>query len=140
MTQPAHCPITGAKGKKVNGATLKCMLSVSLRQVQDVNYYFCRDATCDVVYFSEDGQQVFRKHEIRELVYQKESQNPHVPICYCFGHTQAQIAQDIKNTGTTPVVQNIKSGIQTGQCACDWRNPQGDCCLGNVLELVKRLK
>jgi hypothetical protein len=30
------------------------------------------------------------------------------------------------------IVDDIKAGIKAGQCACDLRNPQGTCCLGNV--------
>lgn len=139
MPQPGHCPITGTQGRKVDGATVKSMLAISLRNVRDVTYYFCRETECDVVYFSEDGEQVFRKHEVRERVYQKESHNPNVPICYCFRYTPADIQRDIAQTRETNVINDIKSGIQAGQCACDPRNPQGDCCLGNVISLVKKL-
>jgi hypothetical protein len=37
-------------------------------------------------------------------------------------------------------VDDIDTGINTGQCACDLRNPQGSCCLGNVRGLIKRLQ
>jgi hypothetical protein len=37
------------------------------------------------------------------------------------------------------IVDDINAGLNTGQCACDLRNPQGSCCLGNVRELIKRL-
>jgi hypothetical protein len=36
------------------------------------------------------------------------------------------------------LIEEIKAGIKTGQCACDIRNPQGSCCLGNVSAVVKR--
>ncbi|MCA0454838.1 MAG: hypothetical protein LCI00_12770 [Chloroflexi bacterium] len=137
--QPGYCPITRTKGKKVGGATVKSMLSVSLRTVQDKQYYFCREANCDVVYFSEDGDQLFYTHDIRERVYQKEPHNPDVLICYCFHHSLGAIQQELESTGKTSAVDDINVGIQSGQCACDWRNPQGDCCLGNVHRLIKQL-
>lgn len=31
---------------------------------------------------------------------------------------------------------DITAGIRAGQCACDLRNPQGICCLGNVRRLI----
>ena len=139
MNRPGYCPITGTKGKSVDGATLKALLSVSLRNVRDVPYYFCGEPDCDVVYFSEDGQQMFYTSEVRERVYQKELQNPNVAICYCFQHTVGSIQQAIESSGATDVIDDINAGIQAGQCACDWRNPQGDCCLGNVRLFVKRL-
>jgi hypothetical protein len=138
--QPEYCPVTGTKGKKVGGATLKSMLSVSLRAVQNVQYYFCPEASCDVVYFSENGEQLFYTHDIREQVYQKAPTNPDVLICYCFYHSLGAIQQEFESTGRTSAVDDINAGIQSGQCACDWRNPQGDCCLGNVHRLIKQLR
>lgn len=138
-TQPGYCPLTGTPGKKVDGATIKSMLSISLRRVKDVQYYFCRDSDCNVVYFSEDGQQFFYVNDIRERVYQKEPDNPDVPICYCFRHTPNDIRLQLEATGKADIIADIEAGIQAGQCACDWRNPQGDCCLGNVRQLVKHL-
>jgi hypothetical protein len=140
MYHPGCCPLSGTQGRKVDGATVKSLLSTSLRSVRDVPYYFCHEPECDVVYFSEDGEQTFYKQEVRERVYQKEAHDPATPICYCFRHTRADIEQDIAEKGETGVIDDIKQGIQAGQCACDLRNPQGDCCLGNVLSLVKRLK
>lgn len=137
-TQAGYCPQTGTQGKKVDGSTVKSMLSVSLRAVQDVQYFFCRDADCSVVYFSEDGQHLFHVNDIRERVYQKEPDNPDVPICYCFRHTLKDIKRELEVNGGADVIADIEAGIQAGQCACDWRNPQGDCCLGNVRRFIKQ--
>ncbi len=38
------------------------------------------------------------------------------------------------------IVDDINTGINAGQCACDLRNPQGSCCLGNVRGLAKQLE
>ena len=138
-TQSGYCPLTGTQGKKVDGATVKSMLSISLRTVQDVQYYFCRDSDCNVVYFSDDGQQLFYVNDIRERVYQKEPDNPDVPICYCFRYTPKDVRRELEVTGKAGIIADIEAGIQAGQCACDWRNPQGDCCLGNVRQLIKHL-
>jgi len=138
-TQSGYSPLTGIQGKKVDGATVKSMLSISLRTVQDGQYYFCRDSDCKVVYFSEDGQQLFYVNDIRERVYQKEPDNPDVPICYCFRYTPKDIRLQLEATGKVAIIADIEAGIQEGQCACDWRNPQGDCCLGNVRRFIKHL-
>ncbi len=132
------CPITQTVGKRVDSATLKSMLAVSLHQVQDIDYFFCRESNCEVVYFSADGKQVFKTHEVRERVFQKEPDSSDVLICYCFRHTPGSIRAEIENTGGSTVVEDINQGIKAGQCACDWRNPQGDCCLGNVSSLIKK--
>jgi len=92
-----------------------------------------------VVYFSEDGQQLFYVNNIRERVYQKEPDNPDVPICYCFRYMLKDVRHELEAKGKVYVIGDIEARIQAGQCACHWRNPQGDCCLGNVLQLIKHL-
>lgn len=138
--QPKHCPICEAKGRPVDRATVKSMLSVSLRRVRDAAYRFCATANCPVVYFSEDGAQTFLTADVRERVYQKEPEADDVLICYCFHHTPGEIRLELAASGETAVIDDIQAGIQAGQCACDWRNPQGSCCLGNVQQFVRRLR
>ena len=133
------CPRCGQKGKKIDTATVKALLAVSLRQVRDVPYRFCSNAACDVVYFSEDGAQTFTTDQVRVRVYQKEPQADDVFVCYCFRHTRGEIHTELQRSGTTSALDDITAGIKAGQCACDWRNPQGSCCLGNVRALVAEL-
>ena len=133
------CPVCGKAGKSLHGQTIKSLLSVSLRQVQEVQYLFCRTQTCPVVYFSDDGEQTFTIEEIRERVYQKEPEAEAVFICYCFRHTIGELRSAAAEERSA-IVDNIDSGINAGQCACDLRNPQGSCCLGNVRGMIKRLE
>ena len=133
------CPECGKTGKPVQGQTIKALLSVSLRQVQNLKYLFCRTQTCPVVYFSNDGEQTFTVEQVRERVYQKEPDAQDVFICYCFRYRVGEI-RAASPAGRNAVVDDINTGINTGQCACDLRNPQGSCCLGNVRGLIKRLE
>lgn len=136
----AHaCPICGERGKPVQGQTVKALLSVSLRAVQSVEYLFCKTQTCPVVYFSPDGEQTFTVEQVRERVYQKEPDNEDVFVCYCFRHTVGELRAASSESRMT-IVDDINTGINAGQCACDLRNPQGSCCLGNVRGLIKRLE
>lgn len=137
--QTKHCPVCGQKGKKVDSITLKVMLDVSLLALQDRPYFFCRTADCDVVYFSADGAQSFTKEKIRVPVHQKELGDETVPVCYCFRHTLATIRAELLATGQSTVIEEINGGIKAGQCACEIRNPQGSCCLGNVRTVVKQI-
>lgn len=134
------CPSCHQKGKKVDTATLKAMLAISLREIRNTAYFFCSTADCQVVYFSQDQLQVFTTSEVRERVFQKEPEADDVPVCYCFRHTIGSIREEIVETGHSTVIADINTGITAGQCACDWRNPQGTCCLGNVRNLVKVLE
>ena len=132
------CPACGQKGKKVDSITLKAMLDVSLLVLRDVPYLFCRTADCPVVYFAADELQSFTKDQIRVPIHQKEPGDESVPVCYCFRHSPATIWAELLATGQSMVVEEINDGIQAGQCACEIRNPQGSCCLGNVSAVVKQ--
>lgn len=133
------CAECGQTGKPVQGQTVKALLSVSLRVVQDVEYLFCRTQSCSIVYFTSDGSQTFTTQHVRERVYQKEPEVESVFVCYCFRHTVGEV-HAASSEGRAAIVDDVNAGIQAGQCACDLRNPQGSCCLGNLRGLVKRLE
>lgn len=133
--QPA-CPDCGTKGKSVPGQTVRALVAVSLREVHDLRYYFCPSPDCPVVYFPSTAGRTFRVDAVREPVYQKRPVCDDVPVCYCFRHTVGAI-MGADESGRTAIVDDINTGIKAGQCACDLRNPQGSCCLGNVLRLIK---
>lgn len=133
--EPAACPVTGTIGKAVQQQTLKGLLAVSLRAVQGVEYRFCPTPGCPVVYFAAGGGQTFEVPQVRERVYQKTPTDPSVKVCYCFGYTLGDI-RDANPEKQRAIVADIEAGIQAGQCACDLRNPQGSCCLGNVRRIL----
>ena len=140
MIQTGHCPITNTRGKKVDSATVKSLLVISLEYVRDTQYYFCAEKDCDIVYFTDDDDHHFSIDDIREDVYQKDPHNSDTMICYCFRHTIGDIREKFEDGDDTSIIDSIHRGIKAGQCACDWRNPQGDCCLGNVRLVIKSLK
>jgi len=133
----AACPACHQRGKPVQGQTVKALLSVTLREVTNADYWFCRTPTCPVVYFSADGGQTFGTDQLRERVYQKEPQAADVFICYCFRH-MAGAVRHAPPERQLAILDDINAGIQADQCACDLRNPQGSCCLGNVRALMKQ--
>lgn len=106
MKETGKCPTCGKSGHVVDGATVKSMLAVSLRHVQNIIYHFCANADCYVVYYSEDAQ-TFTTHEVRERVYQKEPESDDVLICYCFQHTFANSSpkQITKRSLTTSTLE-----------------------------------
>lgn len=129
------CALCGERARKVPRQTVQAMISVSLRSIKDGDYYFCRTTTCPMVYFSADGSSQFTTIQVREQVYQKEPANPNVKVCYCFQHTLGEI-QTAPRASQDAIIADINAGIQAEQCACDLRNPQGTCCLGNVRRVV----
>ncbi len=133
------CPTNGRIGKRVDSLTLKAMLAAPLTELRNVEYRFCPDPDCPTVYYSADGLQTFDESVLREKVYQKHPNDADVFVCYCFRHTRGSIQAEIEGEGKSRAVEAINAGIRADQCACDIRNPQGSCCLGNVRSLVKTL-
>lgn len=132
------CPECKQKGKAVQKQTVKALISISLRSIQDAQYYFCRTQSCPVVYYSAEGISIFTTAQVRERVYQKEPDSGDVYVCYCFHHTVGEI-RNASREARELIIKDINTGIQTNQCACDLRNPQGSCCLGNVRSLMKQM-
>lgn len=129
------CPTNQQVGKAVDSVTLKALLAVSLTEVRPVEYRFCPAPDCPTVYYSTDGAQCFTESDLRERVYQKHPHAADVFVCYCFRHTVG----GLKVENGDAVLTAINTGIRAGQCACDLRNPQGSCCLGNARAVVQRL-
>jgi len=138
-SQQTTCPVCGTKGKDVDTHTVKAMLDVSLRNLASSAYRFCRTESCEVVYFGAGGE-VYTEDDLRERVHQKHPDAADVFVCYCFRHTPGSIRQELLLSGASAVVAQVNAGIQAGQCACEIRNPQGSCCLGNVTAAVKRVQ
>ncbi len=137
-TKTNTCPTCGQKGKAVDTQTVKALLSVSLRTIQEgTQYYFCKTADCDVVYFNEDGVQTYGQDDVRVTVYQKAPEQDETPVCYCFSHTVGEVRAAAHSGTDTILIDDITVSTQVGQCACDIRNPQGSCCLGNVRKVAK---
>jgi hypothetical protein len=134
------CPTNKEVGPGLDTLTIKSLLAVPLTEVSSGEAYrFCPAPDCPTVYYRADGGQVFGETDLRERVYQKHVDDPNSVICYCFGHTVGDIRAELAKGAASTIVESIQAGIQAGQCACDIRNPQGHCCLGNVRDLIDRL-
>jgi len=139
-TDTAKCPVSGTTGLKVDLITLKALLnSAALRRLDGKQYRFCPSADCDVVYFDNETSTIFQKNDLTVKVGQKETADP-IPICYCFDFTVENIRRDLATHGRTEIPAFIAEEVKAGHCACEVKNPQGSCCLGNVAKAVKRLQ
>jgi len=134
------CPACSQKGKTVDTQIVKALLAVSLEAVRpSATYRFCRTESCPVVYYGDEEGQFFTEDQLREPVHQKHPTANDVNVCYCFNHSPGSIRAEFER-GITDVVARVTEGTKTGQCACDIRNPQGSCCLGNVGIVVKQIE
>ena len=133
---PSTCPRCAQPGKPVDLITLKGLLlpEVMKRLEPQAAYRFCKTKDCPMVYFNH--AHAFHKHELSVKVFQKETTDS-LPVCYCFGFTREKIFDEVARTGKSTAAQEISLYIKEGKCACEMRNPQGECCLGNVSQVVK---
>ncbi len=136
----AVCPSCSQKGKMIGTLTVKALLAVSLERVDEGSTYrFCPTPDCPAVYYDEEGG-FFTEADLRERVHQKHPDADDVFVCYCYRHTPGSLRADLAGRGRTDVIARITAGTLAGTCACDIRNPQGSCCLGNVRQLVRRIE
>lgn len=119
--------------------TVKALLTnAALQRYTPGQYRFCSDADCATVYFDQ-AEHIFKKSDIRTPVWQKESPGSRT-ICYCFGENESDIRREIEQTGASHAVQRVRDHIAAGRCACEVRNPRGNCCLGDVTGAVQRAR
>jgi hypothetical protein len=132
-----RCPQCGRPGQQIATRTLKHMVQPELLEtVTKPGFQFCRTPTCDVVYFHPDGD-CLRESNVRVRVGMKETEDP-IPLCYCFGFTEAMVREEIRATGRCTIPQRIAAEVKAGNCACEIRNPQGSCCFGSVTAAIKK--
>ncbi len=133
------CPECGRPGRKVGRKTLESLLlpEARARLAADAHYRFCATHGCTTVHYPEGGGEAFHLPDVRVRVGQKRP-GPPTPVCYCFHHTEEEIAEEIRRTGSSTIPAAITAQVQAGACACETENPEGVCCLGNVRAAVKR--
>jgi len=132
-TKPAvavRCPACREKGRAVKPVTIRAMAPD--QQPPSEGWRFCRSATCDVAYYRRKGDTV-PVSALPVRVGQKETA-PDRPVCYCFRYSAQDIARDPEGTR-----EDIKGRCRRGEDRCATTNPQGSCCLGDVLAIARAL-
>ena len=99
----------------------------------------CDSPDCDVVYVSASGEQVINKKQLCVRVGIKEKEDP-IPLCYCFDFDRKAIWDDIRSKGRTDVPSVITERIKAAKCRCEFTNPRGSCCLGDIYQAVEQAK
>jgi hypothetical protein len=143
----ASAPVSEARqrcqehgGRAVERRTMLQMLKPDrFEHLENLEFNFCPEPTCTVVYYSSDATVKFTNDDLREKVGLKMQGDPSARVCYCFGYTEGMIADELETAGQTTIPKKITEFIKAGMCACEVRNPAGVCCLGNVNQAVKRL-
>ena len=134
----AECPISKTSSRKVQRRTVEHLLKAEkVGSVQNVQYYYCTDPECRVVYFSSESAPYFTVEDVAVKVYAKDKGND-VDVCYCFDWTRGRIKEQIAQTGKSKASLEIAQEVKAGNCVCDIKNPKGECCLGDVNTFVKQ--
>jgi hypothetical protein len=129
------CPECQRAGRSVERITLKALLRpAALERLSAPEHRFCASASCGVVYFGQD--EVFRREDLLVPVFQKEPEGGRT-VCYCFAVSEDEIRREVEASGRSATAVRIKTLVQAERCACEVRNPQGSCCLGNVTAVAK---
>lgn len=129
-----NCPVCQQKGKTVQIVTLKSLLKPSVLETihPESSYAFCSNLSCEVVYFSD--LQTYNKDMLKVSVFQKDP-SINVPVCYCFGWTRERLTKTIQEKQRP--TDYIREQVQANRCGCEVNNPQGSCCLGNVISFIR---
>ncbi len=151
-----HCPVCDNQANSVSTVTLGALLSDEFAEqfkrdgqschapngegcvsVQgDTGWRFCDTTDCDVVYFSEESDTAFTKSQLKVSVGVKETSSER-PLCYCFKHSVATIKEELRTTGNSAALEDIRVKMKDLGCHCETGNPSGICCLGSVGKGIK---
>ncbi len=134
---PATCPECGRPGRTVERITLKALLRPEgLARLEGAAHRFCPTSDCAVAYFG--AGELFVREELAVPVFQKEPAGDRT-VCYCFGITESDIRREIAAHGRSTASERVSALVKADRCACELRNPQGRCCLGNVASVTRAL-
>jgi hypothetical protein len=129
------CPECARRGRNVERITVEAMLRpAALALVADPEHRFCPTPECQVVYFGRRDR--FHRDEVAVPVFQKEPTGGRM-ACYCFAVGEDEIRQQLAAGGSSSVVERITALVRAGRCACEVKNPQGSCCLGNLAAIAR---
>jgi len=135
----AACPVSGTLSRKVQRRTLEHLLKPErVGSIANVQYYYCADPNCNVVYFSSHDVPNFTIDDVSIKVLPKDKGDD-VNVCYCFDWTRGRIKDEIARTGKSTASTQIAREVKAGNCSCDIKNPKGECCMGDVNSFVKEV-
>lgn len=116
------CPECGTTGRQVGAAPVQSHTPAAI----DGPWSFCPNNSCRIVFFLDAD--VLDDDDVVARVGTKAASKPE-PVCFCFAHTAADIADDLTQHGRSMIKESVKTAVADGLCACEFLNPTGTCCL-----------
>ena len=133
------CPSCHKDAKGVLSKTLEHLLTDEAKQnlTSLERFYYCKTPSCSTVYFRD--KTILTQDDINVTVGLKDGASP-ATVCYCFEWTKEKIEAELKATGETSALEDIKARMENPGCSCEILNPSGGCCLGDVTKAIKEIK
>ncbi len=127
------CPQCDISSKNISMKTI--FHHVKFPDILDVktgSYYYCGgDKACSVGYFSLEGN-VISKQQLRAFIKPENNK-----LCYCFDINTELYINALKDETAAEIKKFVIQKTKLGDCACEIRNPSGQCCLANFKLLEK---
>ena len=126
------CPHCGIECKPVTMRTVyqQTRFPENQQLVTD-SYYFCPSRHCSSAYFSSTGNSIAKSLLITQQAIQNDM------LCYCFDISSACYRSALQ-THTADAIKNfVIQRTKLAECACEIRNPSGQCCLAKFKQLEK---
>jgi hypothetical protein len=95
--------------------------------------WLCRGPACSVVYFGSEGT-IITTDQVHVTPGFKAGGSG--LVCYCFEHTEADLVEEVRLSGTSSTLASVEIQVRVGNCACEVRNPSGKCCLKDLKAIV----
>lgn len=129
------CPKCDQSSKSVEMRTLFHQLKFpkNIEIISD-NYYFCTNKACSVGYFSQPDKIIPLQH-LRSFEDIKTDQ-----LCYCFDINKTTYLTALSDQSAESLKNFIIQKTKSGDCACEIKNPSGQCCLAKFKQLEKSLQ
>ncbi len=130
------CPECHQLGNRVSLKTLYHNVRFpENQQILLASYFYCADKRCAVAYFSITGKILARHLLISAQAESIEADK----LCYCFDISAAQYRSALKENKAERAKNFVIGQTKTGLCACEVRNPSGQCCLAIFKQIDKEV-
>ena len=133
------CPTCKEKAKGVLAKTVNALIideaKVNLSCMD--GFYYCKTPSCKTIYFRDET--VLTQADMSVVVGLKDAASP-ATVCYCFDWTKDKIEAELKASGHTVALEDIKAKMENPGCSCEILNPSGGCCLGDTGQAIKEIK
>ncbi len=126
------CPQCGSDCKPVPLRTLYHQIRFPENQhISTDHFYYCSSRDCATAYFSATGMSLSKS---LLLTQQKIQQNM---LCYCFDITAANYLSALQSRHEDAIKGFVLQRTKVAECACEVRNPSGQCCLAKFKQFEK---